>query len=127
MTWNFIDRGVWTLIEANLGIIAACLPVLRQPMGKLFPRIFGSTKKSSLYYTGQGGPAKGYNLSDIAAQSPRPGLWKSDASRSEQIVSIGGPQTEASRDSDERCIIADSAKGSDFGSELATHKPDLSR
>ncbi|EXL51972.1 hypothetical protein FOCG_07785 [Fusarium oxysporum f. sp. radicis-lycopersici 26381] len=127
MTWNFIDRGVWTLIEANLGIIAACLPVLRQPMGKLFPRIFGSTKKSSLYYTGSGGPAKGYNLSDIAAQSPRPGLWKSDASRSEQIVSIGGPQTEASRDSDERCIIADSVKGSDFGSELATHKPDLSR
>jgi 1-acylglycerone phosphate reductase len=127
MTWNFIDRGVWTLIEANLGIIAACLPVLRQPMGKLFPRIFGSTKKSSLYYTGPGGPAKGYNLSDIAAQSPRPGLWKSDASRSEQIVSIGGPQTEASRDSDERCIIADSVKGSDFGSELATHKLDLSR
>ncbi|KAF5574009.1 integral membrane protein [Fusarium pseudoanthophilum] len=127
MTWNFIDRGVWTLIEANLGIIAACLPVLRQPLGKLFPRIFGSTKKSSLYYTGPGGPAKGYNLSDIAARSPRPGIWKSDASGSEQVISVGGPQTEASRESDERCIIANTVKGSDYGSELATHKPGLSR
>ena len=26
-TWNFIDRGIWTLIEANSGIIGACLPV----------------------------------------------------------------------------------------------------
>ncbi|KAF5552573.1 integral membrane protein [Fusarium mexicanum] len=52
MTWNFIDRGVWTLIEANLGIIAACLPVLRQPMGP-------------------GAPAKGYNFKPESIRSPR--------------------------------------------------------
>jgi hypothetical protein len=42
-TWSFIERGVWTLIESNLGIICACLPVLKQPLGRLFPRLFGST------------------------------------------------------------------------------------
>ncbi|KAJ4302366.1 hypothetical protein N0V88_002510 [Collariella sp. IMI 366227] len=30
-TWNFIERGIWTLVEANLGIISACLPVLKHP------------------------------------------------------------------------------------------------
>ncbi|KAF2125243.1 hypothetical protein P153DRAFT_378743 [Dothidotthia symphoricarpi CBS 119687] len=29
-TWNFIPRGIWTLVEANLGIICASLTVLRQ-------------------------------------------------------------------------------------------------
>lgn len=31
ITYSFITRGVWTLIEANLGIICACLTVLGRP------------------------------------------------------------------------------------------------
>jgi hypothetical protein len=31
ITWDFIPRGIWTLIEANLGIICACLPILKGP------------------------------------------------------------------------------------------------
>jgi hypothetical protein len=46
-TYNFIERGIWTLIEANLGIVSACLPVLKQPLGILFPRLFGTAKGSS--------------------------------------------------------------------------------
>ena len=45
---SFIHRGVWTLIEANTGIICACLPMLKHPLTILFPRIFrGSTKEQS--------------------------------------------------------------------------------
>lgn len=43
-TWNFITRGVWTLIEANLGIICTCLPVLKQLIKRVFPSIFSTTK-----------------------------------------------------------------------------------
>ncbi|KAL5390290.1 hypothetical protein DPSP01_001862 [Paraphaeosphaeria sporulosa] len=43
-TWEFIRRGVWTLIEANLGIICACLIVLRQPLARLCSKVFGATK-----------------------------------------------------------------------------------
>lgn len=27
----FVPRGIWTLVEANVGIICACLPALRKP------------------------------------------------------------------------------------------------
>lgn len=43
-TWNFIPRGVWTLVEANLGIICTCLPVLKQLVKRLFPSMFSTTK-----------------------------------------------------------------------------------
>lgn len=48
MAGSFIPRGVWTLIEANTGIICACLPMLKQPLTIIFPRMFrGSTKDQS--------------------------------------------------------------------------------
>nr|OQO28851.1 hypothetical protein B0A51_03433 [Rachicladosporium sp. CCFEE 5018] len=40
-TWNFIPRGIWTLIEANVGIICASLPILKRPIGSLLSRFFG--------------------------------------------------------------------------------------
>lgn len=43
-TYNFIPRGIWTLIEANLGIICSCLPALRQLAKRIFPFIFSQTK-----------------------------------------------------------------------------------
>ncbi|KAF4467253.1 integral membrane [Fusarium albosuccineum] len=115
ITYNFIERGMWTLIEANLGIISACLPVLHRPMGKLFPRIFGSTKKSSGYFTG-GDHSKGYNLSNMYAHASHPGFWRG-TTRSHQVVSVSGPEA-VPRKSDERHIITESMKGSDVDSEL---------
>lgn len=35
-TWSVIERGLWTLIEANLGIISACLNVLKQVVCRYF-------------------------------------------------------------------------------------------
>ncbi|KAI4118361.1 MAG: hypothetical protein LQ345_001582 [Seirophora villosa] len=34
---NFIPRGIWTLIEANTGIICASLPMLYKPAAIIFP------------------------------------------------------------------------------------------
>ncbi|KAM5341226.1 hypothetical protein ACJ41O_015335 [Fusarium nematophilum] len=121
ITYNFIERGMWTLIEANLGIISACLPVLKRPLGKLFPRVFGSTKKSSAYFTGAGDNSKGYNLSNISAHASHPGFWRG-ATRSHQVTSISGPEAIMRRKSDERHIITtESLKESDLDSELDSH------
>ncbi|KAI9926674.1 hypothetical protein ASPWEDRAFT_722856 [Aspergillus wentii DTO 134E9] len=46
-TWNSIGSSMWTVIESNLGIICACLPALRRPLGLLFPRLFGKIHRSS--------------------------------------------------------------------------------
>ncbi|OQN97528.1 hypothetical protein B0A48_16681 [Cryoendolithus antarcticus] len=40
-TWGFIPRGIWTLIEADVGIICASLPILKRPIGSLLSRLFG--------------------------------------------------------------------------------------
>ncbi|UPK92128.1 hypothetical protein LCI18_003063 [Fusarium solani-melongenae] len=118
ITYNFIERGMWTLIEANLGIISACLPVLRRPLGKLFPRVFGSTKKSSNYFSGPGDHSKGYNLSNMSA-SAHPSFWRG-TTRTHQVVSVSGPETTTGRKSDERRII-ESLKGSDAESDPDSH------
>lgn len=53
---DFIPRSIWTLIEANMGIICACLPILKGPLVRLFPRVFqGTTSKSNREYRPDGG------------------------------------------------------------------------
>lgn len=49
-TWNFIQRGIWTLIEANLGIICACLIVLKHPTQRLLRSCFGSSEPPNYDY-----------------------------------------------------------------------------
>ncbi len=45
--WQSIPSSMWTVIEYNLGIIAASIPALRRPLATLFPRILGRTSGSS--------------------------------------------------------------------------------
>jgi hypothetical protein len=33
---------MWTIIEPNIAILCACLPMCRMPLQRLFPKIFGS-------------------------------------------------------------------------------------
>ena len=47
-SWGYIPATIWSVVEANTGTICACLPMLRQPLAQLFPKIFGSSKGSSL-------------------------------------------------------------------------------
>ncbi|KAL8920327.1 MAG: hypothetical protein Q9208_006298 [Pyrenodesmia sp. 3 TL-2023] len=52
ITWNFIPRGIWTLIEANTGIICASLPMLHKPAAILFPCLLhrrSTTSSTSRY------------------------------------------------------------------------------
>ncbi|KAL9638225.1 MAG: hypothetical protein Q9164_001702 [Protoblastenia rupestris] len=45
-TWGVIPATVWSVVEANTGTICACLPMLRQPLSRLFPRLFSTSKSS---------------------------------------------------------------------------------
>ncbi|KAK2763950.1 hypothetical protein FQN54_009569 [Arachnomyces sp. PD_36] len=63
ITWDFIPRSIWTLIEANMGIICACLPILKGPIVRFFPRVFqATTSKSNGAYRSSGGDS--YALHD---------------------------------------------------------------
>jgi hypothetical protein len=44
-----LPATVWSVVEANTGIICACLPMLKQPLSILFPRLFKS--KSTTTYS----------------------------------------------------------------------------
>ncbi|KAL4731961.1 hypothetical protein ACLX1H_000960 [Fusarium chlamydosporum] len=101
-TYNLIERRLRTLIKTNLGIMTTCLPVLRQPLGKLFPRIIGTAIERSAYFADAGNYSKGYNFSDLSARISHPLFWRSDGLGSSQIVSARGPDTSEGRESDER-------------------------
>lgn len=114
-TWNFIDRGMWTLIEANAGIIGACLPALRQPLARIFPNFFQSTVKNSNYNDDRT-PGKGaFPLSNLSGQATHPSMWRGGG-HSRQVVSISGPEAPIGRKSDELYMI-DDTKDSDSGSD----------
>ncbi|KAL6898921.1 putative PTH11-typeG-protein-coupled receptor [Trichoderma evansii] len=121
ITWNFIDRGIWTLIEANSGIIGACLPALRQPLARAFPHIFGSIVRNSKFEDDEA-PRKGtFTLSSLSGGASNPALWLGGG-HGRQVVSISGPEAIMGRKSDELCIIDESAKENDSCSEtLSAH------
>lgn len=41
-----IGATMWTILELNIAIVCACLPMCRMPLAKLFPKIFPSTGSS---------------------------------------------------------------------------------
>lgn len=118
LTWNFIPRGIWTLIEANAGIIGACLPIFRQPLALLFPRIFrsGATSRSR----GHGSQHAGaYQLSDDFATRRQPPNWQ--GGKTPRVLSGPRTSTKLSRTSDEQHIISESSKSSDSAVEGTNH------
>lgn len=116
-TWSFIDRGIWTLIEANLGIVGSCLPTLRKPLTRTFPHIFGSNARSS-DLEDERAPCKGtYPLSSLPRQESNSALWRGGG-RGRPTDSISRPETIMERKSDERCTIDEIAGENDSRSEL---------
>ena len=117
ITYNFIERGIWTLVEANLGIITACLPVLRQPLGRLFPRIFGTTKERSAYLGGVVNVSRGYKLPNLSTRTSNLNLrlWRGAGSKSSEAISIAGIEANVNgeRESYEERIITGSVEGGD--------------
>lgn len=128
-TYNFIARGIWTTVEANLGIISACLPILKKPLGRLFPYLFGSTKATSNYYGDAGrssGPGaskdarRGYILADLSSsQSATPhSYWRDQQPNCHHAVSVSRPEVDGDKFSDERHIIDDFRRESGSEHEL---------
>ncbi|KER00187.1 hypothetical protein AUEXF2481DRAFT_34380 [Aureobasidium subglaciale EXF-2481] len=46
ITWDNTPAAYWSSLEANFGIIAACLPTLRKTITRFFPRFFSSHSHS---------------------------------------------------------------------------------
>lgn len=42
-----LNSTIWTIVEANTGIICACLPMLKNPVSKLFPTFFPHDRASA--------------------------------------------------------------------------------
>ncbi|ODH13595.1 hypothetical protein ACO22_07098 [Paracoccidioides brasiliensis] len=42
ITWSSTNSSTWTIIEANVAIICACMPTYKAPLSKVFPGIFNS-------------------------------------------------------------------------------------
>ncbi|KAH8716012.1 hypothetical protein HC256_004799 [Beauveria bassiana] len=106
ITFDFITRGIWTLIEANLGTIIPCLVVLRQELVVVSPR---SLRKSRAAQPGRD-DEKGFALSDLRAGQTG-GLWRG-TNLAQQSVFISGPGTQAGRRSDECCIFSNISRDS---------------
>lgn len=71
-TWNFIQRGVWTLIEANLGTICTFLTAVRQLENCLFLFISSASKTGSTggYWYGYGSSKATCNTNRSVRRDP---------------------------------------------------------
>lgn len=57
-TWGPFDALLWSAIEADCGIICACLPFLKYPLRRMFPKLFFSSGSSNPSNSGnRKGPA----------------------------------------------------------------------
>ncbi|RLL95029.1 hypothetical protein CFD26_101863 [Aspergillus turcosus] len=52
-TWYKVTLAKWAMVEINVGIICACLPVLRPLVLRVFPRLLGSKNSSADKHTGE--------------------------------------------------------------------------
>ncbi|OJJ46500.1 hypothetical protein ASPZODRAFT_132578 [Penicilliopsis zonata CBS 506.65] len=99
-SYDFLPRSVWTLIEANTGIICACLPMLKQYLVRFFPSVFDRSRQRTTdrYQTGTGyGQRSGNNhaLQSLASgfryTSSAKVQGREDATSEEMI--LDGPDT----------------------------------
>ncbi|KAL5120690.1 hypothetical protein ACEQ8H_001439 [Pleosporales sp. CAS-2024a] len=47
ITWNYVDAGLWSLIEIDVSIVCGCMPAFRFLIGKLWPKIRSTIDVSS--------------------------------------------------------------------------------
>lgn len=96
---TFALANIFQVFETGVGVIGACLPIMRQPVRKWFPRLMGrSTEEAEFYYDDTF--AEQYGMQNVSTgERHKPQLqaaWNS--------VSVSGPQS-ARRESDELYIL----------------------
>jgi hypothetical protein len=104
-----------------MGIISACLPVLRQPLAHLFPRIFGTIKITTTGNTNAGGGGKylrtvGSNPGPASGGSRVRQLHPASADNNNHHNN--GTEDGHRRASDERCIVGSSDAGSSCAEDI---------
>ena len=63
-TYGTLNSTIWTTVEANTGIICACLPMLKKPLSCLFPKAFPRQLGNSSY------PSSGFRTLSRQRNSP---------------------------------------------------------
>jgi len=75
-TYGTLNSTIWTTIEANTGIICACLPMLKAPLTALFPNLFPRGTYEGSYSDGSNGPRhQGGRSSDRNSPSAAYDSW----------------------------------------------------
>ncbi|KAI9746845.1 MAG: hypothetical protein M1835_002358 [Candelina submexicana] len=101
---------MWTVIEANVGIICACLPALSKPLAVLFPRLkwFFAGQPSSRNTSNFTSTNKGYSSNAYSIGNYNSSNETGNSKNWVQLDSNGGTKKRAgtgvSRDSDEESL-----------------------
>ncbi|KAL9125991.1 MAG: hypothetical protein Q9217_004886 [Psora testacea] len=69
VTYGTLNSTIWTAIEANTGIMCACLPMLKAPLMAMFPRLF---RQSSYGTREPSGPPHSHRLPSDATSPHSP-------------------------------------------------------
>lgn len=92
-TFGTLKSTMWTTIEANTAVVCACLPMIRTPIQKLFPKILParSSSRTAASALNGSGPSKTYQ----ALQSP---IFNTRGSDLEMADSSRDPRAGLNRD-----------------------------
>ncbi|KAK5201095.1 hypothetical protein LTR16_003847 [Cryomyces antarcticus] len=102
-TWGPIPATIWSVVEANTGIICACLPMLRRPLWALFPRLFSNSDRSSRSCSG--GSAYRFDSRSAQRSANSMNLWPGSSGTVTSSVEV--PRLDAQlqqRDSEEEVL-----------------------
>lgn len=69
MTWDYLEASLWSVIECQVGIICTCMPAIRLGLTRLFPKILGSTNRSTAKDTA-GPSGRSHGLTTLSGLTP---------------------------------------------------------
>ncbi|KAJ4414870.1 hypothetical protein N0V82_007663 [Gnomoniopsis sp. IMI 355080] len=52
LTQDYVEIGYWSTIEVPVGIMCASMPAIRALVGRIFPKVFGTTQRNKSDYKG---------------------------------------------------------------------------
>lgn len=89
VTMDFVDIGIWSTIEVNVGIICACMPAMRSLLSRVLPKAFGSSAHGS-YAGREGRGAGGAGGASGAGKNNSAGLSSTGGLSAHQVPPPGG-------------------------------------
>jgi hypothetical protein len=112
--WQSIDSSMWTVIEYNLGIIAASMPALRRPLAAMFPILLGRRGGSSAH-----------QIYDECDRNTRAPSTVSTASTKASHFSLGGRAHADDMSSEMKEMSIEDQKGERYRSGMRTEMFDV--